>query len=65
MEQRVYEITEKNGLERPPTTDMLQVKAALRRGAQVYEVKTLKSHFGISTIELRVSTQLFLNHFVD
>jgi len=65
MEKRVYEVTEKSGLERPPTEDRLIAKMALKRGATVYEVKTLKSHLGISTIELRVTAQLFLDHFVD
>ena len=65
MEQRFYEITEKNGEEKPLTEDVLIAKLALRRGATIYEIKTLKSHFGISTVELRISTQLFLDHFVD
>ena len=65
METRVYEITEKNGKERPPTDDIRLAKAALRRGAEVNEVKSFKSYGGIPRVEITVTTQLFLNHFVD
>jgi len=65
MEQRVYEIKEKNGKERPPTESVLLAKAALKRGAEVHEVKTYKSYSGVSSVTVIVSTQLFLNHFVD